>query len=242
MQEVYRLMMEEYRVGQLVLLENAGRALVSLTRRQLGGKLQDQSVTVLAGAGGCGAVGLVAARYLANAGAQVSVVLSRSVETLGPFAAHQQRLLDRIGLPTQTQNLLPASKLVAVLRQSQLVLDALIGGGLHGRPGGSEAFLLQILRQVGGPPIIALDLPSGLPPDGEAVPPNNLTVEAQATLALGLPRLAHIQSQAASFIGELYLADIGVPPSLYTRLGLKVGPLFSASDILLLRRPPGAIT
>jgi NAD(P)H-hydrate epimerase len=39
------------------------------------------------------------------------------------------------------------------------------------------------------------------------------------------------------YVGELYLADIGVPPSLYggTTLGLSVGPLFAESDLLRLR-------
>lgn len=35
-------------------------------------------------------------------------------------------------------------------------------------------------------------------------------------------------------VGELYLADIGVPPALYARpgLGLKVGPIFGQSEIV----------
>jgi hypothetical protein len=33
-------------------------------------------------------------------------------------------------------------------------------------------------------------------------------------------------------VGELYLADIGVPPELYTMLDISVGPIFAAEDIL----------
>ncbi len=36
-------------------------------------------------------------------------------------------------------------------------------------------------------------------------------------------------------MGELYLADIGVPPQLYASLGLEVGPLFAQDEILRLR-------
>jgi alkylation response protein AidB-like acyl-CoA dehydrogenase len=36
-------------------------------------------------------------------------------------------------------------------------------------------------------------------------------------------------------VGELYLADIGVPPDLYQKfLGVDVGPLFARSDLFLL--------
>jgi hypothetical protein len=36
-------------------------------------------------------------------------------------------------------------------------------------------------------------------------------------------------------VGQLYLADIGVPPALYGQaLGLEVGPLFAGSEIVRL--------
>ena len=40
-------------------------------------------------------------------------------------------------------------------------------------------------------------------------------------------------------MGELYLADIGVPPSLYAEpaLSLRIGALFAESEILRLNSP-----
>jgi len=42
---------------------------------------------------------------------------------------------------------------------------------------------------------------------------------------------------AVDDVGELYLADIGVPPALYAKepLSLTVGPIFAAGDIVRLR-------
>jgi len=40
--------------------------------------------------------------------------------------------------------------------------------------------------------------------------------------------------QAKDFVGELYLADIGIPPELYQRIGIEVGPLFSDGPIIRL--------
>lgn len=235
-QEVFRLMVEEYGLGHFVMIESAGRALTGLARRLVGGALAGQPIVMLAGAGNCGAVGLAAARYLASAGAQVTIILSRPVELLGQIAAHQQRLLVRAGVPHLVQSEVPTLRLSYLLRQSALIIDALIGGGLHGRPTGAEAFLIQVVRQA-GQPVLSLDLPSGFPPDGDLLGRANLLVKATATLALALPRRAHCQPYAFGDLGDLYLADIGVPPSLYTRLGLKVGPIFSASELILLRRP-----
>ncbi len=45
-------------------------------------------------------------------------------------------------------------------------------------------------------------------------------------------------ANAEERVGELYLADIGVPPSLYAvpTLGLpEIGPLFAASDVMRLK-------
>lgn len=236
-QEVFRLMVEEYGLGHLVLLETAGRNLVTLTRRLLKGHLNGKNVTVLAGAGNCGAAGLASARYLANAGVHLNVILSRPVSHLGPLASHEHRLLTRFGITSQPQPNLAALKLDSILRQSELVIDTLIGGSLHGWPTGTEGFLIQILRQANRP-TLSLDVPSGLPPDGQLSPTPNLVIRADATLALGLPRLAHVQPQSYENIGELYLGDMGIPPQLYAKLNLQVNPLFSAGDLLLLRQKP----
>jgi NAD(P)H-hydrate epimerase len=66
--------------------------------------------------------------------------------------------------------------------------------------------------------------------------PSDPTVRATATLTLALPKVGLQYSAAAAFVGELYVADIGVPPGLYADLGLSppVGPLFAQSDMLRL--------
>ena len=39
---------------------------------------------------------------------------------------------------------------------------------------------------------------------------------------------------AAEYVGELYLADISIPPELYARpgLGIEVGALFASDDVI----------
>ncbi len=236
MDEVRRLLFEEYRLGRLVILENSGRALASLSRRQVGGSLAGQPITVLAGTGDCGAAGLVAARYLHGAGAEITVILSKPPEALNSIAAHQYQILLRAGITPLTQNMLSSVKLIPLLRDSRLVLDTLTGGGLQLAPIGPVAFLIQVAGQF-AVTILSLDLPSGLSPDGDLPENPDLVIKAQATLALGLPRQAHIQPHAAQYTGLLYLADVGIPANLYARLGLTVPNLFSRSDTILLHRP-----
>ena len=62
------------------------------------------------------------------------------------------------------------------------------------------------------------------------------SVRATATLTLALPKTGLLRRGAGPYVGELYLADIGMPPRLYgPALGITIGPIFAESDILRLR-------
>jgi NAD(P)H-hydrate epimerase len=233
MNELIRLMVEELGLSHQIMLEHAGRNLATLTRRLLGGSVLNRRVAVVAGAGHCGAAGLTAARFLHTMGAELTILIARPLSDMSPITQQQYRILNRMGLPVTVQTELPPLKVLTTLRQAEVALDTLIGGGLRGAPTGAEAFLIQALRQVGRP-VLALDLPSGLHGDGER--PIGPFVRAEATMALALPRLTHVSAAAVPYLGELYLADLGVPPVLYQRLGLNVGSLFSTGEIIYLRK------
>lgn len=64
---------------------------------------------------------------------------------------------------------------------------------------------------------------------GEAYEP---TIRAAATLTLALPKAGLVQPGARAWVGELSVADISVPETVYRRLGLSVGPLFARADIV----------
>jgi NAD(P)H-hydrate epimerase len=236
MQTVIRYMVEDYGLGNLQTLENAGRALAILGRKLLGGNLKSKKLIVLAGAGYCGAAGMVSARYLFNWGAEITVVMTRTIENLGNMAYNQHRLLRRLNIPVFPQTSLAPLRLLNDMRHSDMIFDAIIGWGLHAKLYGNEAFLVQVLRQTEAN-IVSLDYPSGLPPDKIELNEeefSNLCVKANATLAVALPKSGLIAEYATPFVGNLYLADIGVPPSLYKRLGLEVDSLFSLGEILQL--------
>ncbi|MEE9561146.1 MAG: hypothetical protein V3V64_10185, partial [Acidiferrobacterales bacterium] len=62
-------------------------------------------------------------------------------------------------------------------------------------------------------------------------------IRATATMTLALPKEGLRAPGVEEHVGELYLADISVPPGLYaeTALGLTVGPLFAREDVIRLR-------
>ena len=101
MRRVDELMVDDYGIALLQMMENAGRELAALARRLMGGKVTDRRIAVLCGAGNNGGGGLVAARYLHNWGARVHVQLATEPERLKDAPAHQWRTVRVLGLDTR---------------------------------------------------------------------------------------------------------------------------------------------
>lgn len=226
--EVDRAMIEGYRIELMQMMENAGRALAHLAReRFLDGDPRGRQVVVLAGAGGNGGGALVCARRLHNYGAQVQVYLTRPDADLTPVPGHQLDILHRMGVPVAL------AQAMAGAPTPDLVVDGLIGYSLKGAPRGAAADLIRWANQAGAP-ILALDAPSGVDTTSGTV--FDPAIQATATMTLALPKAGLRAAGVAARVGELYLADISVPPQLYAEpaLALQVGHIFSASDILRL--------
>jgi NAD(P)H-hydrate epimerase len=212
MREVDRIMVEDLHIELIQMMENAGRSLAELAVA----RFSAGSVVVLAGPGGNGGGGMVAARHLANWGGTVSIVLSEP-DGLTPVPAHQADILTRMGVPIADA---PA--------EAELVLDALIGYSLHGDPTGPAATLIDWANDQPAP-ILALDTPSGL--DVTTGVGGRPCVRATATLTLALPKVGLV---GAPSVGELYLADISVPPLVYERFGITPPRLFDDGGLIRL--------
>jgi len=220
MAEVDRLMIETYSILLIQMMENTGRDLAEQARRMLDGRLTDRRIVVLCGTGNNGGGGMVAARHLHNRGAKVQAKLVADPARLTDVPAHQWNILKVMRLTTEDD---------PDLAQADLIIDALIGYGLSGNPRGAVAEWIE-RANASGRPIVALDTPSGL--NATTGQPGSPCIRATATLTLALPKTGLLTPQARPFVGELYLADIGVPPELYRLLGIDVDRLF-AEDTLI---------
>jgi NAD(P)H-hydrate epimerase len=227
--EVDRAMVRDYHIELMQMMENAGRNLAHLARvRFLDGDAAGKSVVVLAGTGGNGGGALVAARRLHNWGARVQVVLAQPLEKLTPVPAHQLDILTRMRVPAL------AAEQVGTASTPAVVVDGLIGYSLQGAPRGAAA---ELIRWANGQraPILALDVPSGI--DAGTGTIYEPAIRASATLTLALPKKGLRLPGVEALVGELYLADISVPPELYgsPTLDLSVAPLFRGADVIRLR-------
>ncbi|MEA3501274.1 MAG: NAD(P)H-hydrate epimerase [Actinomycetota bacterium] len=225
--EVDRAMMEDYRIDLVRMMENAGRNLAHLAReRFLGGDPRGHRVVVLAGTGGNGGGALVAARRLHNYGAEVTVFATKPDDEFTPVPGRQLDLLRRMGVT------IGSADAVESVETADVVLDGVIGYSLQGAPRGEAGALIRWTNEQAAP-VLSLDAPSGVDTStGTVFEP---VVRATATMTLALPKEGLRAPGVETHVGELYLADISVPPELYSRfLGIDVGPIFAQSDIVRL--------
>ena len=230
MAEIDRIMLQDLGVGSLQLMELAGHAVASFARNHmLDGLAHDKRIVVLAGTGGNGGDGMVAARLLAAWGANVSVILTRPVEDHAGIALHQLGILERWGIPLIDGSI---GNPAPIPGDTDLIIDGLLGFSLQGDPNGPAALLIEAANDAPAP-VLAIDLPSGLnATTGEIGSP---CVRATTTLTLALAKSGLGAEGTETVTGDLWLADIGVPPAAYARIGIPLSALlFAARPFLRL--------
>jgi NAD(P)H-hydrate epimerase len=119
-----------------------------------------------------------------------------------------------------------------IFSENDIIIDAIIGYGLSGEPYGIPANIIKVLQSFNFESVISLDIPSGLNADDGSV--KGLCVRASATMTLALPKKGLIIADSREYVGDLYLADIGVPTELYREMGIFFQTSFFFQPIIRL--------
>lgn len=224
MREVDRVAVEQTGPTLLQMMEHAGTELAISALEMLGNDWPSSKVIVLAGGGNNGAGGVCAARHLANRGVTVLVVsIVRPAEADGALGQQHLALAEAPAEVIRWDEAFDTS-------EADLVIDAVIGTGLQDAPRARQMALIRAAQAASGP-VLSLDVPSGLNADTGETP--GFAVQPARTLTLGLPK----QGLAQENSGELWLADLGIPPGVFARAGLAFPPVFGRETRIRLRYP-----
>lgn len=221
MAEADRIASNELGIPLEVLMENASHQIAVAARMFLGG-VAGKRIVALAGSGNNGGDAMGALRHLSGWGAKVSAVLSGPVEKLRPLAHGQHDILVALGVPRG-----------AAIEDADLVIDGLLGYSVAGPPRDGVADLIRAAN-ASGLPILAVDLPSGLHPDTGV--PLGVTIRAALTVTLALPKRGLMAARSHALVGDLLLADIGIPPQAFDRLAIETRGLFEGGDVVRIIR------
>lgn len=230
MAEVDRLAVDVYGITLPQMMEQAGSHLASLAASEVGGDLQDRNFLVAVGPGNNGGGGLVAARHLVNRGARVQVVLARPARRLGEAGRHQLATLLEMGVSCcMAVYDISEAEIDDAVNAADLVIDAVLGYRGRGAPHDEVAALVG--RIIGAADrMLSLDVPSGM--DADTGSAGSLAIRSRATMTLALPKTGLLTGEGRDRAGNLYLADIGLPAALYSRIGLNVAVPFSRGRIV----------
>lgn len=226
-----QVMMEEFQFPGILLMETAGRKSAEWI---LAHHAETHIYYVLAGPGNNGGDGLVIARYLANAGKSVEILLASDPSTFKGDALINWLALKGSGIPFRIW----PSELPSVLAERPmdcLLIDALLGTGIQNELRGSVAEIITHFSAL-SIPTIAIDLPSGLNADtGIQV---NSVLKAAATLTFQCPKICHYVHPAAAFCGKIVCLDISIWPQVMSNLGIRRWLLDAALCRELYRQRP----
>ncbi len=212
------------------MMERAGTAVATTIQSRV--EVKDKHVLVLVGPGNNGGDGLVAARVLREAGAQVSCYLFRNRPD-DPLLTAVRDLGCSVVIASDDDQFRELRRLT---HDADVIVDALLGTGTARPIEGDLAEILEIVKQevktrreLGTrglvipsvptvppsspePLVVAVDGPTGLNYDTGALDPAALPADVTVTFAY--PKLGHVAFPGASACGQLVVADIGTDPKL----------------------------
>lgn len=192
----------------LILMENAAHRVVEFLASRFA-PLREQRIAVLCGKGNNGGDGLAIARQLHTrfSPRALHVALAASPQDLLGDAAENFRMLRVCGCAVSYE-------ITPQMRRATLVVDALLGTGLKGAASGQAREWIDCLNsEFPEAKVVAVDVPSGMASD--AADNEGPCARADATVTFTAPKICHVLPPNCDRVGELIIAPIGSPPSLY---------------------------
>jgi NAD(P)H-hydrate epimerase len=222
MRELEQRAGREFGLTSSILMENAGKSAAEILVQHLR-HLHSASgleFLILVGPGNNGGDGLVMGRYLEKWGGLINI-----------YRWKEQRLtIHGEDVPEEDT---PARLGETILRASY-VLDALLGTGRSRPLPDSMRVLLGHVREErekrDSMRIVAVDLPTGMNADTGEVDPG--TIPADMTITLACPKLGFFFFPGREYLGEMYVADIGLPAELLRHLQTEMPTAAMVKDLL----------
>ena len=212
----------QFGIEPLQLMEVAGWQVARFVHAFMDG-IRGKRVTVIAGSGNNGGDALVAARFLHQRGAIVSASIVPPRDA-GSLVAHHATIVRRMSIAVRDA---PDDIDPSV----DMVVDGLLGTGIR-PPLREPAPRIIDAMNATGKPIVAIDVPSGM--DSDTGQGSEKAVRALATVTLAAPKAGLAGAPNA---GRIFVADIGMPASLFGADREELAALYALGDLVELVDP-----
>ncbi|WP_428239899.1 NAD(P)H-hydrate dehydratase [Gynuella sp.] len=182
-----------------VLMQRAGEAAFRLIRQQWP---ESSRFCVVAGTGNNGGDGYILAMLLRQAGFSVTLISAGESHQRGDAERAKGEYLRSGGV---TEMFFPDGS-----QQYDLIVDALLGTGLHGEVRPKYIPFINFINNSQSP-VLSLDVPTGI--DADKGHFSQHTVQATATLSFIAYKPGLLSGKARAYCGDLHLASLDVEVS-----------------------------
>ena len=215
MQALDKRAIEQLGLPGAVLMETAGRGVVSAIEARIGPSGNGRQATVLCGVGNNGGDGFVIARELHYRGFRVHVFTIGDRGKMSDDAKLHYQVMQGAGVKDRHFTKSPEKRDLRALRRSlsrsAVIVDAMVGIGLESD---LREPLKTFVQQVDGRHeglVVAVDVPSGVQADSGTV--LGAAVQADLTCGMAALKLGVVSGEGRAVAGELAVVDIGIPPA-----------------------------
>ncbi len=188
------------------LMENAGREVARVLESTE--SVEEKRILILCGVGGNGGDGMVAARYLQEAGAFVKVLLVGDARRISSEdTLRNWKILGNLqSIPRDAHRTETSIKKDKSIQEADILIDALLGFGLTSNVREPIATAIRSINRAPGKKI-SIDIPSGMNSDsGKAM---GVAVKADQTITLHALKIGMLKNQEQT--GALHVVPIGIP-------------------------------
>ncbi|MCX8011652.1 MAG: NAD(P)H-hydrate epimerase, partial [Desulfobacterota bacterium] len=222
----------EFGIPGIVLMENAGRAVVDVIEKYFS-KTELKRVIIFAGAGNNGGDGMVIGRHLVNRGLEVIVFLLSPKEKIKGDARINLELYEKLGPVYEIQARGELLKFHPEIVHGDLIIDAIFGTGLSSE---IKGFYREIIEYINSLPIpvLSVDIPSGV--DATTGKILGAAVKADFTVTFGLPKIGLVIYPGIDYAGIMEVADISIPRYLVEEENISVN-LLEVEELIPFIKP-----
>jgi NAD(P)H-hydrate epimerase len=206
MKSIDRRASDRFGIPSIVLMENAAIAVVDVLFEHYP---QCEKAAIFCGIGQNGGDGLAIARHLENRGVVPVIFIIGDRKRYSGDAATNLRICEQLSIPIyDVRTIDEVDEAMAHASDADVIIDAIFGTGLNRPPEGVYADVINDIAEL-RLPVIAVDVPSGA--NASSAEPFDPCVHAEVTVTFAAPKWCHIFSPAATYCGEVIVADISIP-------------------------------
>lgn len=169
----------------------------------------EKKIAVFCGTGNNGGDGFVIAYFLSNSDYSVDVFVAGKIEKISNTSKIYYDICRNFNININTLNEQNIDEVD--FTNYDLIIDSMLGTGFEGTPRGIIKDSINRINKSQAK-VLSVDLPSGLPSNGQA--PEGDVINAHTTVTIGLPKISLVTYPGMKFTGNLVLKEIGFPSYL----------------------------